>query len=63
MMSKDVVTSFRVDGELWHKARVYAVENKMTIKELIENLLRIELKENIVKKKLEAGKYGNEGKK
>ena len=51
-MAKDVVTSFRVDEELLHKARVYAVENKMTIKELIENLLRIELKENMVKKKL-----------
>ena len=51
-MAKDVVTSFRVDEELWHRARVYAVENKMTIKELIENLLRIELKENMVKKKL-----------
>lgn len=51
-MAKDVVTSFRVDEELWHEARVYAVENKMTMKELIENLLRTELKENTVKKKL-----------
>ena len=58
-----MVTSFRVDEELWHKARVYAVENKMTIKELIENLLRMELKENMIKKKLEAGKGGAEGKK
>jgi len=51
-MANDIVTSFRVDGDLWHKARVYAVENKMTMKELIENLLRIELKENTVKRKL-----------
>lgn len=62
-MAKDVVTSFRVDEELWHKARVYAVENKMTVKELIENLLKLELKENTIRKKLEARKYGNEGKK
>ena len=53
-MAKDMVTSFRVDEELWHKVRVYAVENRMTIKELIENLLRMELEENRVKKKLEA---------
>lgn len=51
-MARDVVTSFRVDEELWHKARVYAVANKMTMKELIENLLMIELKENTVKRKL-----------
>ena len=61
-MVRDIVTSFRIDGELWHKARVYAVENKMTMKELIENLLRIELKENRVKKKLEAERRGAEGK-
>lgn len=47
----EVVTSFRVNEELWHKARVYAVENKMTMKELIENLLKTELKENTIKKK------------
>jgi len=46
------ITSFRVDEELWHKARVYAVENKITMKELIENLLKAELKENTIKKKL-----------
>lgn len=57
-MEKDVVTSFRVDEELWHKARVYAVENRMTIKELIENLLKMELKENTVKKKLAKGEVG-----
>lgn len=62
-MANDVVTSFRVDEELWHKARVYAVENKMTVKELIENLLRLELKENIVKGKLGVGNGGTESKK
>ena len=49
-MAKDVITSFRVDEELWHKARVYAVENKITMKELIENLLRQKLKEGTIKK-------------
>lgn len=62
-MTSDVVTSFRVDEKLWHKARVYAVENKMTVKELIENLLRLELKENMVKGKLGVGKSGTESKK
>jgi hypothetical protein len=48
-MGKDVVTSFRVDEELWRKSRVYAIENKITMKELIETLLRMELKEKRVK--------------
>jgi hypothetical protein len=63
-MAKDVVTSFRVDGDLWKKARIYAIENGVTMKELIESLLRIELKENKVKKMLrEGGEHGNETKK
>jgi antitoxin component of RelBE/YafQ-DinJ toxin-antitoxin module len=52
-MNKDVVTSFRVDAELWKQARIYAIENGLTMKQLIENLLRIELKENRIKEKLE----------
>ena len=62
-MAKDVVTSFRVDEDLWHEARVYAVENKITVKELIENLLKLELKENMIKKRLEGRTHGDEGKK
>ena len=54
-MAKDVVTSFRVDAELWKKARIYAIENGLTMKKLIETLLRTELKENRIKEKLMEG--------
>jgi len=51
-MSEEVVTSFRVNAELWRKARVYAIENGLTMKKLMETLLKIELKENRIKQKL-----------
>lgn len=51
-MGKDVVTSFRVDEELWKKARIYAIKNGMTMKKLLETLLRMELNENRIKEKL-----------
>ena len=63
-MAKDVVTSFRVNEDLWKKARIHAIENGITMKELIESLLRTELKENKVKKVLREGEeHGNETKK
>lgn len=55
-MGKDVVTSFRVDEQLWKKARIYAIENGVTMKKLLETLLRMELKENTIRKELK----GNE---
>ena len=60
-MAKDVVTSFRVDAQLWKKARIYAIENGLTMKKLIETLLRMELKENRIKEKVRIN--GNESKK
>ena len=48
-MTRDVVTSFRVDAGLWKKARIYAIENWITMKKLIETLLRMELKENKIR--------------
>lgn len=48
-VTRDVVTSFRVDAELWKKARIYAIENGITMKKLIETLLRMELKENRIR--------------
>ena len=51
-MGKDIVTSFRVDEELWKKARIYAIKNGMTMKKLLETLLRMELNENRIKEKL-----------
>ena len=52
-MTEDVVTSFRVDAELWRKARIYAIENGLTMKKLLETLLKIELKENRIKQRME----------
>jgi len=51
-MAKDVVTSFRVDEELWTKARIYAIENGLTMKKLLEALIKMELEENKIKEKL-----------
>lgn len=48
-MTKDVVTSFRVDANLWKKARIYAIENGITMKMLIETLLKMELREKRIK--------------
>jgi len=52
-MAKDVVTSFRVDKELWKRVRIYAIENGLTVRKLLESLLRTELKENRVEEKFE----------
>ena len=51
-MAREVVTSFRVDAQLWKKARIYAIKNEITMKKLIESLLRMELKENKISKEL-----------
>ena len=59
-MGKEVVTSFRVDEELWRKVRVYAIENGLTVKKLLETLLKLELKEQRVKKIL-AKEVGRDG--
>ncbi|MGQ9468495.1 MAG: hypothetical protein ACUVTD_01500 [Nitrososphaerales archaeon] len=45
-----MVTSFRVDKELWREARAYAVRHGITVKQLIEFLLKKELKENRILK-------------
>jgi hypothetical protein len=50
IMPKDIVTSFRVDAELWKQARMYALDNGMTMKELLENLLRRELEQQTIRK-------------
>jgi len=47
-----VVTSFRVDEELWRETRAYAVRHGITVKQLIEFLLKKELKENNILKEL-----------
>lgn len=39
-----VVTSIRVDDELWKEAKIYAVRKGITLTDLIEKLLKKELK-------------------
>jgi hypothetical protein len=38
-----VVTSIRVDDELWKKARIHAIENGETMTDMMERLLIKEL--------------------
>jgi len=38
-----VVTSIRVDDELWKKARIHAIQNDETVTDLLERLLSKEL--------------------
>lgn len=47
-----MVTSFRVDAELWKEAKIYAIKNEITIKELLEILLKMELEEKRIMKEL-----------
>jgi predicted DNA-binding ribbon-helix-helix protein len=42
-MGRDIVTSFRIDGDLWKEAKIHAIKKEMTMKELIEYLLKREL--------------------
>ena len=51
-VSNDMVTSFRVNAELWKEARIYAIENGITMKKLLEVLLQKELEEKKIKKEL-----------
>lgn len=39
-----MVTSIRVDEELWREAKIYAIRKEIGLAELIEKLLREELK-------------------
>jgi antitoxin component of RelBE/YafQ-DinJ toxin-antitoxin module len=42
-MAKQVVTSIRIDDDLWKAARIYAISEGITLTELIERLLQQEL--------------------
>ena len=44
-----VTKSIRIDPELWHKARVKALSERMTLQDLIASLLTEYLKERGVK--------------
>lgn len=38
-----LVTSIRVDKEVWQEAKIYAIRKEITLTELVEQLLRKEL--------------------
>jgi len=39
-----VITSVRVDDELWKKAKIHAIEKNETLTDMVERLLKDELK-------------------
>lgn len=43
VVGKNQVTSIRIDEKLWKKAKMYAIEHDMTLREVIESLLKEEL--------------------
>jgi len=42
-MSQQIVTSLKLDRELWKKAKIHAIAKGITLTTLIETLLRKEL--------------------
>jgi len=48
MSNEKLVTSIRVDKELWIEAKIYAIKKGITLTELLEQLLKRELEENKV---------------
>ncbi len=44
-MSKQIVTSIRVNEELWKEAKKYAIDTDTSLAELIERLLKEELEQ------------------
>ena len=42
-MGKQIVTSIRVDEQLWKEAKIYAIKKGITLAELLNELLRREL--------------------
>lgn len=43
-MAKQVVTSIRVDEDVWKEAKIYAIRSGITISELLDRLLKEKLK-------------------
>ncbi len=54
-MAKDLITSFRIDSDLWKKARIYALENGISAKDLVETLIKRELEERKIEKQKRRG--------
>lgn len=45
-MTKQIVSSVRIDEKVWKAARIYAISKGITLTALIEQLLRQELEKN-----------------
>ena len=43
-MTEKIVTSIKVDKELWKEAKIHAIKNGMTLYEFLEQALRNRLK-------------------
>lgn len=48
--SKQIVTSIRVDKELWKKAKIHAIKRGITLAEFLNELIRKELEKQEKKK-------------
>jgi len=46
-LPKQIVTSIRVDEELWKQAKIYVIKKGMTLAELLDELIRKELEKGI----------------
>ena len=46
MAKQQIVTSIRIDDQLWKAARIYAISKGITLTEFMEKLLRQELEKN-----------------
>ncbi len=45
-MGKDTPTSIWIDEDIWKEAKKYAIDKGVTMKQLIESLLKKELESN-----------------
>jgi len=50
-MMKRIVTSIRIDPELWKEFRKVAIDRDMKVSELLEQAIRLFLKQQLLAKK------------
>lgn len=43
-MNKQIVTSIKIDADLWKDAKIHAIKKKMTVAELLNTALKKELR-------------------
>jgi len=48
---KQLVTSLRIDPEIWKEAKVQAIKNDMTLTELVEEAIRLWIQEKMAQGK------------